>query len=156
MTTAEPSSPDDAEARHQELLQVIGGAVLDLVPEHWRRADLVVRMAADERDSALTIYSEDRTAVQREVPDEVLDAFAELREIVHVPGRGTWFSARCAVNAPDRIDVSYNLDHDPLWPSPLPAAVWAADLAGHPRDEVFVPYWLREKLDDATPEEQDA
>jgi hypothetical protein len=53
------------------------------------------------------------------------------------------------MNPPGRVDISYNLDHDPKWFPPIPAAYWARDLAAFPRDDDFIPDWLREKLDEA-------
>ena len=54
------------------------------------------------------------------------------------------------------IIKSENMDHDPLWNPPIPAEYWARDLEVFPRDEVFIPDWLRAKLADAGDEEQKA
>lgn len=156
MTTTQPSGPPSSEQRHQELMQRIGGMLLDVAPEGFRRVDVVVRMTVAVQDVTITVYMPDGSTPEVFPPEGLVPAFAELRQVVHTPGRGTWFSARCVINAPTRIDISYNMDHDPLWNPPIPAAHFAEDLEVFPRDEVYVPDWLREKLAEARNEEQNA
>ncbi|ACU40297.1 hypothetical protein KCV87_23495 [Actinosynnema pretiosum subsp. pretiosum] len=156
MTTTQSSGPDGAEERHRELVQVIGEALLGVAPEGFLRVDLVVRISVAARDLTATAYLADGRSLGLAVPEGVADAFAELRQLVHVPGRGTWFSARCAVNAPAEIHVGYNFDHDPKWDPEVPAAHHARDLEAFPRDEAYLPDWLRDRLAQAHDEEQRA
>lgn len=158
MSTTQPSDQPTSEQRHDELLQRIGGMLLDAAPDGFRRIDLLVRMVVAVQDSTLTVYMPDGSTPEV-VPPEGLDAaFQEMRQVLYQPGRGAWFSARCVVNAPVRIDITYNFDHDPLFDPPALAADFARDLQVFPRDEVYTPDWLRAKLVEASTstEEQNA
>lgn len=140
------NDPGNASAQNG-LMQQIGDAVLDVLPARWRRVDLLVRMTVAVHDLALTVYLEDGSTADVEAPDgRVVAAFAELRRMLCRPGRGTWFAARLSVDPPGRMNISYNLDHDPKWFPPIPASYWVRDLEAFPRDEEFIPDWLREKL----------
>ncbi|GAA2664272.1 MULTISPECIES: hypothetical protein [Actinosynnema] len=146
MTTTQSSDPDGIEERHRELVQVIGEALLGVAPEGFLRVDLVVRISVAARDLTATAYLPDGRSLGLAVPEGLADAFAELRQLTHVPGRGAWFSARCAVTAPASIDVGYNFDHDPRWDPEVPAAHFARDLEAFPRAEAYLPDWLRDRV----------
>lgn len=146
MSTTQPADRPTPEQRHDELLQHIGGMLLDVAPDDFRRIDLLVRMTVAVQDATLKVYMPDRGTPEAMPPEGLIAAFQELRQVLYQPGRGTWFSARCVVNAPARIDITYNFDHDPRFDPPVPAADFARDLEAFPRDEAFVPDWLRAKL----------
>lgn len=157
MTTTQPSGhPTSEQERQNELMQQIGGALLDVVPDGWRRVDLMVKMNVAVQDLALTVYLSDGSTPEVVPPDSLAAAFAELRQLLYQPGRGTWFAARLSMNPPGRMDISYNLDHDPKWFPSIPASYWVRDLEVFPRDEGFIPDWLREKIEEARHEEQNA
>ncbi|MFE2750682.1 hypothetical protein ACFXGA_01630 [Actinosynnema sp. NPDC059335] len=149
MSTTQPSGRPTSEQRHDELLQHIGGMLLDAAPGGFRRIDLLVRMTVAVQDAVLKVYMPDRSTPEVLPPEGLNAAFQEMRQVLYQPGRGTWFSARCVVNAPVSIDITYNFDHDPRFDPPVPAADFARDLEVFPRDEVFVPDWLRAKLVEA-------
>ncbi|WNV90763.1 hypothetical protein [Umezawaea sp. Da 62-37] len=158
MTTTQPSGhptsePDD---REEELMQRIGAVLLEVAPEGWRRIDLLVKLNAKVHDFELAVYLEDGGTAEVIPHEGITKLFAELRRLGYAPGRGTWFAARLTLDAPGRLDISYNMDHDPLWEPPIPAEFWARDLEVFPRDDAFVPDWLRAKLDEAGDEEQKA
>ncbi|MEU5691214.1 hypothetical protein [Actinosynnema sp. NPDC020468] len=156
MSTTQPSGQATSEQRHAELLQRVGGLLLDAAPADFRRIDVLVRLTVPVQDLALTVYLPDGSTPEVAPPDGLLAAFTELRQVVNKPGRGTWFSARCVVNAPARIDITYNLDHDPRFVPDVPASVFARDLEVFPRDEAYTPDWLRDRLVEASSEEQNA
>lgn len=151
MTTMRPSGePVSEQQRQNRLMHPIGNAVMDIVPERWRRVDLMVKMNVVVRDLALGVHLEDGSTADVEPPDgRVAAAFGELRRLLFRPGRGTWLAARLSMNPPGGMYISYNLDHDPKWFPPIPASYWVRDLEAFPRDGAFVPNWLREKLDEA-------
>ncbi|MEU4742639.1 hypothetical protein AB0G02_19550 [Actinosynnema sp. NPDC023658] len=149
MSTTQPSGRPTSEQRHDELLQHIGGMLLDAAPEGFRRIDVLVRMTVAVQDATLKVYMPDGSTPEVMPPEGLNAAFQEMRQVLYQPGRGTWFSARCVVNAPVRIDITYNFDHDPRFDPPVPAADFARDLQVFPRDEAFVPDWLRAELVEA-------
>ncbi|MFI9007330.1 hypothetical protein ACIGNX_08890 [Actinosynnema sp. NPDC053489] len=150
MSTTQPSGRPTSEQRHDELLQQIGGMLLDAAPDGFRRIDVLVRMTVAVQDVALKVYLPDGGTPDVLPPDGLVPAFQEMRQVLYQPGRGTWFSARCVVNAPVRIDITYNFDHDPRFEPPVPAEDFARDLQVFPRDEAFVPDWLRSRLVEAS------
>ena len=158
MTTTQPSGHPTSESddREEELMQRIGAMLLDVAPEAWRRIDLLVKLNVKVHDFELTVYLENGKTAEVFPPEGLTKVFAELRQLLYQPGRGAWFAARLTLDAPGRLDLSYNMDHDPLWNPPIPAEYWARDLEVFPRDEAFIPDWLRAKLDDAGDEEQKA
>lgn len=150
MTTT-PSAghrPPDRQG-HEEQLLLIGDALLGVLPDGWRRVDLMVRMNVAVQDLELTVYLADASTPEVVPPDGLGPPFAALRQLLYEPGRGTWFAARVSLNPPGRIDITYNLDHDPKWSPPIPDSYWVRDLEAFPRDEGHLPYWLREKIDRA-------
>jgi hypothetical protein len=157
MTTTQPSGhPTSDQDREEELMQQIGAMLLDVAPEGWRRIDLLVRMNVKVYDTELTVYLENGKTAEVFPPEGLTKPFAELRQLHYLPGRGTWFSVRVSLDPPGSINFSYNMDHDPLWNPPIPAEFWVRDLEVFPRDEAFIPAWLREKLEEARNEEQKA
>lgn len=138
-----------AHQEHDVLMQRIGNLLLDVAPPGFRRLDLLVKMTVATQDAELTVYRQDGSTPEVLPPEGLNEAFADLRRLLYRPDRGTWFSARCVVNAPSRIDINYNLDHDPLFFPPVPAADFARDLQAFPRRGAFVPHWLRRKLAEA-------
>lgn len=131
---------------HEELMQRIGNLLLDVEPPGFRRMDVLVRMTVVTHELRLTVYLADGTTAEVPPPDGLAEAFTDLRRAFALPGRGTWFSVRCVVNAPSRIDMNYNLDHEPTWTVPATDTDYARDLAVFPRDDEHVPDWLRERI----------
>ncbi|MBW4716080.1 hypothetical protein [Saccharothrix obliqua] len=154
MSPPRPADRSTTEQRHDELLQRIGGLLLDAAPDDFRRIDLLVKMTVAVRDLALTVYRPDGSTPEVLPPEGLTEAFEEMRQVLYQPGRGAWFSCRCVVNAPARIDITYNFDHDPLFTPPVPAADFARDLEAFPRDDAFVPDWLRVRLAEASEEQR--
>jgi len=151
-----PGHPLSEQQRHDASLDRIGDALLDAVPDGWRRVDLMVKMSVAVQDLALTVYLADGSTREVVPPDSLLPEFVELRRSIYRPGRGAWFSARLSIDPPGSVRITYNLDHDPGWVPPIPAAHWARDLEMFPRDERFVPDWLRVKIEEARHEGQTA
>ena len=158
MTTTQPSGPpaSESDGAEEELMQRIGAMLLEVEPEGWRRIDLLVKLNVKVHDTELAVYLENGKTAEVVPPEGITKLFAELRQLHHKPGRGTWFSARLTVDAPGRMDFSYNMDHDPLWNPPIPAEFWARDLEVFPRDEAFIPAWLSTRIAAAGNEEQKA
>ncbi len=97
--------------------------------------------------SGLTIFG---GSFQWQLPDEALPFFAQLRDGMARPGRGTWFSLKFHLVHPDTYSVEFNRDHEPDWTSPPAAAHYAEELELYPRESV--PDWLRAKAGGPAPE----
>ncbi|SFR28084.1 Protein of unknown function [Lentzea waywayandensis] len=132
--------------RYEELVQLIGNALLEAAPQGWARLDLVATLASSVQDFGLVVLLDNGTTAQVEAPSEAAEAFVALRELMYLPGRGTWFSARFIMNPPSEYHVLYNYQHDPVWDPPVPDEVFRKDLERFPRPDEKVPNWLRRKL----------
>lgn len=146
-TTPTSGHPTSGGESHAELIQQLGGALLDLVPEEgWRRIDLVSTMTVPVQDLGLTVIMDDGSTPDITPPKELNVILAKLRTLLYEPGRGTWFSARISMNPPGRIFYNYNLDYEPVLTEPMAPEHYAEDLKMFPRDEEHMPGWLRAKL----------
>lgn len=71
-----------------------------------------------------------------------------LREALHLPGSGAWYSIRISVTADGRVEADYDYDHEPFFrdgrrPS---ADDYRRDTTWFLRHEEHTPPWLRERL----------
>lgn len=79
----------------------------------------------------------------------VVQLLGTLRTAMYEQGRGTWVSAVIEF-APDTPPVTeFALDEEPRWRRRPPAVGFADELRFFPRDERFVPEWLRDTGTDA-------
>lgn len=141
------SQPGNAvSARKKELSDQAGWALVDAVPEGWRRIDLRLLVSAGVHDALLTVTMADGSHPAIDPPQEAIDALLERRPLGHVPGEGTWFSHRLVIEPPGKVSSIFNFDNDPLWSPSIPAEAWQRDLAEFPRDEAHLPGWLRDRL----------
>src|SRR5436309_2950589 len=115
MTTTPPSGPPASDGEtHEDLIQRLGNLLLDLVPEQgWRRIDLFGAMTVAVRNIRLTVIMNDGSQPDVAPPPEITQVLAKLRALLYDPEKGTWFSARIAVDPPGSISYSYNYDFEP-------------------------------------------
>ncbi|MDX3190907.1 hypothetical protein PV458_21060 [Streptomyces sp. MN03-5084-2B] len=156
MTTTPPSGPATSGGEsHEDLIQQLGIALLNLAPEEgWRRIDLVSAMTVPVQDLGLTVIMADGSRPEIQPPNELNVVLAKLRMLTYQPGRGAWFSARVSMNPPGSIFYNYNYDYEPRLTPPMKPEDYAEDLKMFPREPEHIPDWLREKLAAANGEEQ--
>jgi hypothetical protein len=116
----------------QELLQEIGRLLIEGSPEGWSRIDLRAPVAATQDLMALTVLMPDHSSPHADLRPSVGLALRELRELMYVEGRGTWFSLRYTMDPPAAFHVVYNHDFDPKWSPDLSPHEWALDLERFP------------------------
>ncbi|WP_116950796.1 TNT domain-containing protein [Jiangella endophytica] len=129
---SEPGTMDARQQRYGELLQQIGGALLDAAPPGWRRMDLIAKIAEGVQDLGLTVIRSDFSDARVAPPEHLTAAFVELRQVMDDEQRGAWLSARYTIDPPSAFQVFYNYDHDPLWDPPVPAEVPRPEAPGQP------------------------
>ena len=56
---SQPWDPQARQQRYDELLQLIGGALIGAAPQGWRRIDLLGRIAEGVQDFGLTVIMND-------------------------------------------------------------------------------------------------
>jgi hypothetical protein len=123
---------------------------VEACPKGWFRVDLHVSMTVTSARLALTVLTADQSSARVYPPLSVSRAMRELRELMHVDGRGTWLSLRYSMDSPTEYHVVYNHDYDPKWSPDLDAREWALDLEHFPRAPEQVPDWLRARLTNGT------
>lgn len=146
------SQPDAMAARqrhYSELLQQIGGSLLNVAPEGWRRIDLIAKLAEGAQDLGLTVIMSDYSDAWIEPPRHLTSTFVALRKVMYDEQRGAWLSARYTIDPPSAFQIFYNYDHDPLWEPPLPTAMLRRDLEVYPRPSDRVPRWLSHATEQA-------
>jgi hypothetical protein len=146
---SQPWDPQARQQRYDELLQLIGGALLGAAPQGWRRIDLIARIAEGVQDFGLTVIMDDLSYAEVNPPAQAAQALVELRRLMYDPERGAWFSARYMMNPPGEFQVFYNYEFDPLWDPPIPPAVFKHDLETYTRPADKVPDWLRRVVEQA-------
>ncbi|WP_307845721.1 hypothetical protein [Saccharomonospora sp. NB11] len=139
----------------RELLRTMGLALLDAVPEGWRRVDLFCRMTVDVEDFVLTVLMADGTTADVPIPEVCFSATRDLRRVMYEPDEGTWFSMRFMLDPPAQMHVNFNFFWDPRWRSPLESRNWVRDLEAFPRPDDRIPDWLRAELAGARPQQQE-
>lgn len=88
-------------------------------------------------------------------PEVVIPLIDDLRRVMYLPGRGTWFSGHWSITNCDGIgekiaaNASFNRDDEPLWRRAVHPELYALDLEAFPRDEESTPEWLRRKVAEA-------
>ncbi|MEX5255594.1 SseB family protein [Kocuria arenosa] len=153
-----PASPPPGPER-QELLNTIGSWVLSVLRTEpgWDR------MVVDLKFQGGRVHLRVREQRGQEVvpgtagpikeDSAVIPAVEQLRENVHVPGRGTWFTATVVILAegwPEpthRIGGTYDLDGEPRqWGTegPFTAQDVLAHLERFPRTRARIPAWAAE------------
>lgn len=132
-------------SQQQDILKDVGSKILAKAPGGWERIVYTRQSVIDHSSSSLTIELEDGRKVEPWMPSGLGLLFRDLRAGMYQEGKGTWFSLRYVITRPGKFKVEYNYDDDPkiLFPT---AWGFTNDLKYFPRDEEYIPGWLREKL----------
>ncbi|HET6989510.1 MAG TPA: hypothetical protein VFI00_22970 [Kribbella sp.] len=113
----------------------------------WREVSAVYRATAPYAELDGTVLGPDGERTQLDpLPDGLEDLFEALRRQMYQPGKGAWLTAYVSVTADGHFSTDFDYDHEPGWSIPVDAGIYSADLAEFPRDDQYVPVWLRTKL----------
>lgn len=147
---SKPPAPS-AQDEHRRLERMLCARLAKSAPAGWRKLVFSMSALTGVLDTSCVVeLANGRTVSARELPEEVINGFLDLRARMYHRGKGTWFSMTAQVT-PERFRVNYNYDDEPDWgPLPPEAARYVEDLERFPRDPEHTPDWLRRKLDTAT------
>ena len=125
-------------------IDAIARALTAGLPAGWREVSAVYRATAPyaELDATLVGPADEPTQLDP-LPDGLEDLFEALRRQMYQPGKGAWLTAHVGVTADGRFTTDFDYDHEPAWSLPVDAGIYAADLAEFPRDDQYIPDWLR-------------
>lgn len=134
--------------RQRDLLRTMGARIADSLGEVDDHVIIDCRILAGYGQFESQIIRNDGTSESIRTPKDVKNSLMELREkIMYSSATGTWLSARFVVNRTGAVDSDFNYDVEPEWSHELDPELYAQELRALPRDENYVPTWLRLKVD---------
>lgn len=142
------------QARQGQLVDEIGNRVASVVEGRWSTLIFNHRNLCEFFTGRIQVYRPGGLREHVRPPDSVVPLTDELRRVMYRPGRGTWFSAHWSItrdggDAGLSARVVFNYDDEPVWRWPAHPGLYALDLETFPRDEEYVPGWLRQKVNGA-------
>jgi hypothetical protein len=134
-------------ANEMETLDTIGRALVADLPSGWRSvtATYLATVAYAEFDADL-IGADGVEDQVDPLPDGLENEFETLRRQMYQPGKGAWLTARLTITPDGHFETDFDYDDEPAWSMQPYDEVYAADLAEFPREEQYIPGWLRAKL----------
>ncbi|MHB1064872.1 MAG: hypothetical protein ACYC1Z_10385 [Georgenia sp.] len=147
---AATASTDQRAARQSALLQRVAQGIVKAAPPGWARARLLCRIVGTQAEVlAAATPAGGEEQVLPGVPEDVGAALAELRHVTFEPGLGAWYTALVTVESTGKVTLNFDRSNEPRWTKPVPASMFAQDVARYPRDEEHTPEWLRDRLAEA-------
>ncbi|MFD2465977.1 hypothetical protein [Amycolatopsis silviterrae] len=132
-------------AQQQELVQQIGQAAAAALPAGWQQLQVACRAAGRHVEVDVAVLAPDGRTYPVQPHPELPRLFGVLRNGMYQPGRGTWLSATL-VFAPQRPPYAdYQPDIEPRWRQVPPPIGFQDELRFFPREDRFVPPWLRQR-----------
>jgi hypothetical protein len=125
-----------------ELYQAIGQALVEELPDGWRSVEVSCYMITVFTEFHGWYTTESGEKVSFEVPDDLFDYFAELRDLLYEPGKGAWLSATFRMDNTGKFSVDYDYENRPPFHPQPENESWLLDLERYPRDPEFLPTWM--------------
>ncbi|MFC5751676.1 DUF6881 domain-containing protein [Actinomadura rugatobispora] len=115
-------------------------------PLKWTRIDAVYMLAGNWFHRRIAIETE--TGPYDGFPPELVDTDSvhELRDVMYMPGAGTWFTMYLTITSDGDVSTSFDYDDRPSMKSPIGLAL-KADLERYPRSRI--PQWMRDEIAEA-------
>ncbi|MGW6280264.1 hypothetical protein [Kribbella sp. NPDC055071] len=134
-------------ANEMETLDTIGRALVADLPSGWRSVTATYLATATYAEFDADLIGADGVADQVDpLPEGLEDGFETLRRQMYQPGKGAWLTARLTITPDGHFETDFDYDHEPAWSMPVDDDIYAADLAEFPREDQYIPGWLRAKL----------
>ncbi|MFE3173724.1 hypothetical protein ACFXPA_23140 [Amycolatopsis sp. NPDC059090] len=142
-----PLSP----AQQQDLVQQIGQAAAAALPAGWQQLQVVCRAAGRHVEVDVNVLAPDNRTYPVQPHPELPRLFGALRTGMYQPGRGTWLSATLVFSPQRPPFTDYQPDAEPRWRQIPPPIGFQDELRFFPREDRFVPPWLRHRAGSAVP-----
>ncbi|GAA1027429.1 hypothetical protein [Amycolatopsis albidoflavus] len=142
-----PLSP----AQQQDLVQQIGQAAAAALPAGWQQLQVVCRAAGRHVEVDVNVLAPDNRTYPVQPHPELPRLFGALRTGMYQPGRGTWLSATLVFSPQRPPFTDYQPDAEPRWRQIPPPIGFQDELRFFPREDRFVPPWLRQRAGSAVP-----
>ncbi|MYW90101.1 hypothetical protein G3I59_05570 [Amycolatopsis rubida] len=138
-------------AQQHELVQQIGQAGAAALPAGWQQLQVVCRAAGRHVEVDVAVLAPDNRTYPVQPHPELPRLFGVLRTGMYQPGRGTWLTATLVFSPQRPPFADYQPDVEPRWRQPPPPIGFQDELRFFPREDRFVPPWLRQRAGAATP-----
>lgn len=141
---SQPPAPLGPRQR-QHLLGQIATALASAAPPGWRQLRAEYRAAGRHVEADLVVTGPDGTPGPVPPSPQAVQLLGTLRAGMYQPGRGTWLAAAVVVlpGAPPRTEFA--IDEEPRWRRVPPPIGFQDELRFFPREDRFVPGWLRRR-----------
>ncbi|MEU3016264.1 MULTISPECIES: hypothetical protein [unclassified Nocardiopsis] len=133
-------------SEQQRKLVDIGRLVLAEAPEGWKRIEVIFSCLSELSAASVVIVTEDGERTTGELSLQASGELRDLRDLMHEPTRGTWFSLHYTITRPGSFHVDFNYDDEPPFPYPLDPERFANDYFRFPREREHIPSWLFAKF----------
>lgn len=124
-----------------ERLQAVTTGLIDVLPPDWRKVIIAFRSVGKHIEVDVGLRVGDGPVELWNTPEEIWRLFVELRWGMHIPDRGTWYSARYELGHPDRYSIQYDRGR-PDWVTPPPSQAYQDELRFFSRSQENVPDWF--------------
>ncbi|MFI7065813.1 hypothetical protein ACIBL3_32775 [Kribbella sp. NPDC050124] len=127
-------------------IEAIARALTSELPAGWHEVRATYRATAPYAELDADVVDASGTAAQVDPLAEGLESYFEtLRLQMYQPGKGTWLTASIAITSDGHFATDFDYENEPAWSMPVDAEIYASDLAEFPREDQYIPDWLREK-----------
>jgi hypothetical protein len=133
-------------ANEMGTLDTIGRALIADLPAGWRAVTAVYLATAPYAELDATVTGPAGEVPLEPLPEALEDDFETLRLQMYQPGKGAWLTARLTITPDGHFETDFDYDGEPGWSMPVDDGIYAEDLAEFPREDRYIPAWLRAKL----------
>lgn len=122
--------------------EAIARSLVDEAPEGWVRIQAEVSSLDGVTTFDAMWFGADGADGHRFLPDIATIESMRLHKVMYQPGKGTWFSMECTVEATREYHFSFNYDQPVMFDDREPTEeTWINDLRRYPRDWDSIPDW---------------
>ncbi|MFD6356292.1 hypothetical protein ACFXO9_31710 [Nocardia tengchongensis] len=125
---------------------VIGKMYIDGIPVDWTRIDLIYTLVGNAWTVVDEIFDPELSNLEMPLPAMLDQPFAKppplqpLREMMYVPGEGTWFTMHLTIRSDGEVSTNFGYDQ----PQSYAEEDVETDLRMYPRHTV--PEWMQNDL----------
>ncbi|WP_020577829.1 immunity protein YezG family protein [Actinopolymorpha alba] len=126
--------------RQQDLLQGIGQALFDELPDDFTSARVVCSMIGFQARFVCSYTRASGAESTIGMPDDLYELFLDLRDATYEPGKGAWYTAEFVVDGDGRFSIDFDYDNRPAVVSATEDDYFD-DLEKYPRAPELIPDW---------------
>ncbi|MFC6011384.1 DUF6881 domain-containing protein [Nocardia lasii] len=148
MSTDDRTSGDQAIILQQTLLRNIADDLVSSAHGGWHRIDAEFALVGERAFLRVIFDSGEGDFPAPIIPARLPNSVRELKDVMYIPGRGSWLTMRCSVLADRSFESSFGYDERPEVGEEIFRDL-VKELELYPR--TLVPEWIAEELGDDLP-----